>query len=44
MHKIYPQVKQVQLNPAINMDTEGALKNVHTYGVSLLNRLNLEKM
>ena len=27
-----------------NTDTEGAVKNVHINGVSVLNRLNLEKM
>ena len=33
----------MQSNPA-NTDTEGAVKNVHINGVSVLKRLNLEKM
>ena len=32
------------LMPNANTDTEGAVKNVHINELSVLNRLNLEKM
>ena len=38
-----PHYIHIQSNTA-NTDTEGAVKNVHINGVSVLNRLNLEKM
>ena len=36
-------VKPVQLNPVI-LDTEGAIENVRISGMSIISRLNLEKM
>ena len=36
-------VKPVQSNPVI-LDTEGAKENVHISGVSIISKLNLEKM
>ena len=36
-------VKPVELNPVI-LDTEGAIENVRISGVSIISRLNLEKM
>ena len=36
-------VKPVQSNPVI-LDTEGAIENVHISEVSIISRLNLEKM
>ena len=36
-------VKPVQSNPVI-LDTEGGIENVHISGVSIISRLNLEKM
>ena len=36
-------VKPVQSNPVI-LDTEGAIENVRIYEVSIISRLNLEKM
>ena len=36
-------VKPVQLNPVI-LDTEEAIENVRISGVSIISRLNLEKM
>ena len=36
-------VKPVQSNPVI-LDTEGAIENVHIGGVSIISKLNLEKM
>ena len=36
-------VKPVQSNPVI-LDTEGAIENVRISGVSIISRLNLEKM
>ena len=36
-------VKPVQSNP-VTLDTEGAIENVHIDEVSIISRLNLEKM